>query len=279
MVVRPLGSDGGVTDEGRCTMTRHTFAFVIAAVLLVPSVSISHWNLQLVDDISGGGAHPTSIAYDSNRCPHIAYTGTAGLMYARWNGSGGWFVEVALATLETPYFCSLALDHSDRPHIAWGYYYATTDESGEWTIEHYDVTDTGRYASIALTYDALDRVVPQISYNYGTYGSLGLKHAYRDPESGEWGAVPVDATVDVDHLSTATDGDGKIYISYYDDTHGNLKFAHFDGTKWGWITVDGLDGDVGKNSSIALDATGTPHITYYDVTNGELKHATISPGR
>ncbi|MFA5033334.1 MAG: T9SS type A sorting domain-containing protein [bacterium] len=61
------------------------------------------------------------------------------------------------------------------------------------------------------------------------------------------------------------------YISYYDETNGDLKLACLKDSVW---TVQKVDtaGDVGRYNSIA-GHSDTIYISYYDSTNGDLKLA------
>lgn len=70
---------------------------------------------------------------------------------------------------------------------------------------------------------------------------------------------------------------GNPAVSYYDVSHGDLKFARntaADGFgSWTVTTVDGIGiGNVGQYTSLAI-IDGKPAISYYDVTNGDLKFA------
>ncbi|MEN3045110.1 MAG: Ig-like domain-containing protein [Candidatus Hydrothermales bacterium] len=75
------------------------------------------------------------------------------------------------------------------------------------------------------------------------------------------------------YTSITVDDQNRIYISYYDSTNGNLKYAFYDGNIWKLETVDGEFTNVGKWTSIALGPNNLPHIAYYDVTNTNLKYA------
>ncbi|MEO0299695.1 MAG: hypothetical protein ABIM58_02825, partial [candidate division WOR-3 bacterium] len=89
-----------------------------------------------------------------------------------------------------------------------------------------------------------------------------------------WQTQVVDATGNVGkYTSIKIDNQNRYYISYYDSTNGDLKFAYYDGSIWKIETVDGLLSDVGKWSSISLDLNNRPHISYYDVSNRDLKYA------
>jgi hypothetical protein len=72
--------------------------------------------------------------------------------------------------------------------------------------------------------------------------------------------------------SLAMDAAGRPHIAYYDLTHGDLKYAHFDGAVWQQERVDEA-GLVGQYTSLALDGAGRPHIAYYDLTHGALRYA------
>ncbi|MBN1668764.1 MAG: hypothetical protein JW862_16840 [Anaerolineales bacterium] len=86
------------------------------------------------------------------------------------------------------------------------------------------------------------------------------------------------------YSSLAIGPDGGMHVSYYDETHGDLRYAKYlgDGSgncgpndNWHCITVDdGAGHDVGKYSSIAVHpTTGWPAIAYFDDTSNDLKYA------
>ena len=79
------------------------------------------------------------------------------------------------------------------------------------------------------------------------------------------------------YTSIALDSSGKAYISYYDGTNGDLKYATNASGSWVTTTVDST-GDVGRFTSIALDTFDKAYISYYDWTNADLKYATNASG-
>ncbi len=62
----------------------------------------------------------------------------------------------------------------------------------------------------------------------------------------------------------AVGADGLPRISYYDRTHGDLKYAAFDGAQWTVQVVDN-QGDTGRFTSLAIDSQGRPLIAYMTV--------------
>ena len=79
------------------------------------------------------------------------------------------------------------------------------------------------------------------------------------------------------YTSIAMGTSGALYISYYDVTHGDLKYATNVSGTWTTETLDS-DGDVGQYTSIAMGTSGASYISYYDVTHGDLKCATNISG-
>lgn len=98
--------------------------------------------------------------------------------------------------------------------------------------------------------------------------------------AGAWqsGSTAVDTPNDVGIDNSIAYGDqDRIFISYYDNTGGNLKFARTlnGGTTWTNKTIDS-SGDVGQYSSIAVVESGdyfTIFVSYYDASGEKLMFA------
>jgi len=218
-------------------------------------------------------------------------------MYAFLSGSGGWVIEEVEdpngALNRAGEYCSIAMDQSDVPHIAYYYHhysyprgyckYARRDPDGSWVVGYIHSHSSnsvyaGLYTSIAVTYDPVWEVtVPHVCYQYSGH----LYHAYLDPETSTWNLEAIDEGGSVgEWTSMVMDSQDHIYISYYDAGGKDLRFAFHDGEQWGTFLADGegIGEDVGMYTSIVLDQAGNPHITYYDEGEKDLLHLTISMG-
>lgn len=88
--------------------------------------------------------------------------------------------------------------------------------------------------------------------------------------------VDTSGAASVGWFSVATLGvDGLPFISYYDNSNGNLKVAHCQDAGCVAATITTLDatGDVGEFTAIALGVDGLPIIGYRDDTQNALKVA------
>jgi len=142
------------------------------------------------------------------------------------------------------------------------------------TITSVDFTDTGFYSSITIGTDGL----PIISYYDGSFGdqNLNVAHCNNLACSIASTKTAIDSTDIVGKYTSITIGtDGLPIISYYDDTHDDLKVAHCDNVTCTSATTNTLDStdEVGRFTSITIGTDGLPIISYHDDTNSDLKVA------
>ncbi|MDP6562685.1 MAG: putative Ig domain-containing protein, partial [Candidatus Thalassarchaeum sp.] len=241
------------------------------------------WSSTSVDDYGGyyttNGERGASLAIDSSDGLHVAFYDMSGrdLHYAyRANGDDTW-TETENIDTSSSYMAtslSIAVDSSDRPHIAyhdrssWDLEYARFDGSS-WMKSTLDQTNNvGRYPSIAI--DQYDQV--NIAYeNYSAYDvkSIVIRNgAARSSTIGQVGSHHY-------HLGSAVDASGNMHLSYYNgsDTAGSLQYAAQNGATWSVTTVDDVSTIVGAYSALALDDSGNPHVSYLDSTSGYLRYA------
>lgn len=81
--------------------------------------------------------------------------------------------------------------------------------------------------------------------------------------SGARGGI-VEPGPDVGRYTDIAVSAGRVYVSYYDVTNGDLKVAiRNTNGQWSSHRVDGTQGDVGMYSSIAIDSDGNPGVSYF----------------
>jgi len=224
------------------------------------------WSIYRVDSEDNAGPF-NSIAIDSKNYPHIAYCReynndkNTELRYAYYDGMN-WNIEVIDNEYqEEGYFCSLALDSNDYPHISymeyfpnsgWNLKYARWDGT-KWikeliSSESYDFI----YFNTDIVIDSNNR--PHIVYR-GGYGHKYLYYLYFNGEL--WNKGIVDYCTGC--LSLSLDSNEYPCIAY--NSFASVKYAHWDGSKW--IIEIAKDkaylGDL--DLSLALDSKNYPHIS------------------
>ncbi len=179
--------------------------------------------------------------YDNNTQLRIAhYVGIGHSAEVGCSGSG-WNCGVIDATNDVGSYTFLAFDHSGNP---W--------------VSYYDATNL--YLRVA---------------RYVGSGGTGCA-------STAWTCTAVDTTNDVGsyYTSLAFDSVGNAWVSYYDNTNGNLRVAHYVGSggtgcasaAWTCTAVETTN-NVGDYSSLAFDPSGNAWVSYYDQTNSDLRVA------
>jgi hypothetical protein len=188
-------------------------------IVVYYSLTETGWEKTIVDSPSLSVAGQTSLAFDSNDNPHIAYPGRNNfLKYAVWDG-GNWNIET-LQTGNIGLAASLALDKNDYPHISYacddgaGYYlhYVRWDGIG-WNFE--TITAAGVVGELSsLSLNSVDN--PSIACG----SSTGLK--YVRWTGSEWNVKTVDQTLGYLFPCLAMDPFDNAHISYSADV---LKYT------------------------------------------------------
>jgi hypothetical protein len=272
------------------------------------SMGFKKFKTETVDGTSSYAGWGSSIAVDKEGTPHISYLRQGGfsdfpqLKYAHWNktawniqtlgnaagqqdgGDQKWWVE----NVRDGALTSIALDSSDRPHIAY--------------------VDYNRAPKMDKTCYSL----PKSHGQPDLVCKLNLQLMYTSWNGTGWNAEPVDDTMypkDQSALipaiytwhglysSLAIDGADRPHISYFSSWNrlcvngvipvggsvfcdgqwiGKLKYATNDGTGWKAEVVDETTNSVGLYTSLKVDKSYRPHISYMDWKTGNLRYATRS---
>jgi len=139
------------------------------------------------------------------------------------------------------------------------------------------ITDVG------TEYSSVTRYGSAIHVSYQLKG-VALFYARSTDNGKTWspaeGKVDAPTSTTVGLWSSISAYGSTIYISYYDQTNGNLKLAKSTngGTNWGAPVTVSITGDVGRYTTVFTPDGTAVSIIYYDVTNGDLKLARSADG-
>jgi hypothetical protein len=188
----------------------------------------SYWDLKTVDPDHGSGKF-NSVAINSRGYPEIAY-GTVeyqyrSLRYARWNGER-WKAEILEADASM-WSVSGVLGKSDVPHITYTDVGAhlikyATQRGGRWEFQTVDSISMQAYPDRnGIVLDAQGN--PYISYYDAGVGVLKVAHQV----NGRWVVETVDQGF-VGYTSSIQIGNGRIWLTYGDESGQQLRFAYRD---------------------------------------------------
>lgn len=285
-----------------------TLVALIALMLMAAPAGASSWHFDILDGSSGPdgrvngdvGQFTSTVMYAGT--PHAFYRdaqhGT--LRHAWWTGSKWLFQTLDgddPATNVSHSGGDVGTDvksviFEGRPHV---FYYDVTNSDlrhawwtgARWAFETLDggsqavsgqSADTGTDLSV-ISYGA----GPHLFYYDVSHHSL--RHAFWT--GAQWSFQTLDgasqavsgSSHDVGQYTSAVVYGGGPQVFYYDDTDGALRHTWWDGSNWGFETLDGLGAKPGQaNRSVGSDTAaviygGTPHVWYYDIDAGDLRHA------
>jgi hypothetical protein len=189
----------------------------------------SGWKFATIDSSDTQGK--PSVAMDDSGGLHVSYydAGARDLRYAyRSAEADSWSTAVVDSTGNLGRGPSLAVDFSGGVHVSYSdltnksLKYGYRDAHGVWSTT---TIDTGVTALSALAVD--DFGVVHVAYmgptpDDGTFESLGLRYAARDPISGSWSIATIDPDVRMGVPDLAVDASGAVHVIY--GAHG-LQYA------------------------------------------------------
>ena len=269
--------------NGRRRLTRVRTAIILCAVACFGTFASSSARAQVrvqvckkclpstSDTSSTTGVVSVSPGFShSFQTPPMAFVGRDhGLRYARPT-SGGWLIEPVDSTTIASGI-SLGFDTGGTAMISyrdgngilnWAQRMATS-----WSFEVVETTGgVGGATSIANLASGVG-----IAYHDSVAGLL--KYAERS-SGGVWSITTVTGSESSNgrYASLVADGSARA-ISYYDETHGDLRIAVNSGASWTTSLVDGVGNVGGFSSLIGGPSLGGFGIAYYDFGNGDLKYA------
>lgn len=223
------------------------------------------WLIEVVD--SDSMANGFRIAVDSNDVPHIAYSdydSASGLYVLRYaNRTGGTWKAEKLDFLGGDFVkhVAIALDKTNRPHIAYNGDYKCPPECVKytnWTGHEWKTTtldsDLGSSSTISIALNSK-------GYPHIIYAGYYAMHAYWSGDGWEFEELAFAGLPN----SIALDNKDFPHISYVG--HGGLEHAKWNGTDWVIQVVTNRSVD---HVSSDLDADNNPHIVFtanpdYDV--------------
>ncbi len=114
-----------------------------------------------------------------------------------------------------------------------------------------------------------------------TYNDFNADLTFYEFDGETWNGAVVDSSGDVGAYNSLTvSAAGTKYITYYDNTNGDLKLAQQSsgGSSWSTSTIDNsTSADIGQYNSVAVSGTAL-YVSYYDDVNDNLMHATNVSG-
>jgi len=268
------------------------------------------WDISTLDSVGDVGMY-TSMALDSFDSPHIVYYDVTNdrLKYIFYDHNRETWVDPQVLFTHGGKSASIVLDRNDLAHIAFvdsvghDLYYMKQNPDGSFPQKGSDsglqVIDDGTLVfgtggiiggkSLHIGLTPGDN--PVIIYYNASWGAL--MYAIYDPDNpdAQKGAIgtgwvigiidgkPAKNKADVGMWNDLyIEGENNFHVCYYDALNGDLKYAHYDGSRWQIEVVDST-GIVGESCSITLDHRGDPVVSYYDSTNNDLKFAVRAYGR
>ncbi len=272
-------------------MIRTAIWLIVIAVSACASEPVSPWKIEVVDT-SGPGKF-TSMSIDKLGNVHVAYVPENDrfeLKYAFWDARlSRWFTMTADPNATGA--CALALDSKQRPHISYVNYGSGTGsklhhawwDGMEWKTETVPLQSEVIAYFNSIVLDSEDN--PTISfYEYRGPKDSDIRIRLRTvtKAAGTWIVTTIDPREGSGKFNfMALDPLGRIHLAYANVTHGDLRYALWDGRKWIREDIEThveAGAAVGASASMVIGRDGTPHICYID-ESPQAKYAVKKNGR
>ncbi len=232
-------------------------------------ISGGSWRTEKIDGGANYGQYVSITVWPVG--PRVAYTVPAGLnthLKYGFREGGNWQTEYILNTGSGGLFNCIFVDNEDTPHV---FFYGVSSQS----IKHGVRGSSGwSIEDIAEGIDCDGFVGPngKIHLSFPKVNSAGLNYAL-STFGGSWNFENVGAAKGAPtYSSICVNGDGDVFISYFNVDKYNLHVVTKKGTNWTHELV-ATGGYQGVPNSIAPGPDGYPLIAYYDATRGNLKLA------
>ena len=305
---------------------RHLFAiFAVFAIIIfsfgktdlgkkiIPTANASWENLGGSTNIypsANTGINP-SMAVDTLGRPHVVWqdraSGVYEIYYLYWNGAAWVDADgVGQESVEIASFGTnntnpvLALDTSNRPHVAWQHDYPALDigvfylywDGAAWVDAdgvgqgNVDVSLSGfnsRRPSLAL--DNLNR--PHLAWEDDRTGNFDIYYLYWD--GAAWvdadgvgkGNIDIVVTPGVSaYASLDLDGASRPHIAWMDDSPGNFQIYYLYWNGAAWVDADGVGqaqirivatAGSAELPSLALNGSNNPCVSWHDDSPGPFQ--------
>ena len=230
------------------------------------------WTRQTVTSTQEVGEY-NSLALDPAGLPRIAFsyvnssTFVSQLRLASRSAGGSWSAsEVVDNSADVGYYCSMAIDGSNRVHVAYydwdnGILKYAVRNGTTWTVEVADDSELDQGESASLALDAAGN--PCVAYLGGADGHLMLARR----SLGGWTHEDVDlTTIPGESISLAIGADGRAAIAYVDAGDGRVLLARQQ-PSGGWTVTQATDPGTAAGPVNLMATAGGTRIAYLDESN------------
>ena len=180
--------------------------------------------------------HQCDIVVDGTGGIHISYFssdgqpdyGTQYLAYAHWDGFS-WsteYIEAPGGTSSFSHHTAIAVDSSNRPHIAYYSWAAGAYKYAYYNGSSWDIETIANFNSVG--WSAQDIALDSTDIPHVVYYGVGNRLKYARRTGGAWQTEAVKTDTDLGGgfgCSIAIDGSDIVHVSYYDASIGALKYA------------------------------------------------------